>query len=362
MAYLEMYRDRLKHNHKQLKNLFKKHDIHYGITTKLLCGNRTFLEEVLALKPPQVCDSRMTNLKMIKKIDPNIETMYIKPPPKNAIKSLVEYADISLNTDFDNIKRIAKEAQRQNKVHKIIIMIEMGDLREGVLGHQVVPFYEKVFRLKGINVIGIGTNLNCLHGVMPSHDKLIQLCLYRQIIELTFKRKLPFISGGSTVTIPLIYNKQLPKKINHFRVGEALFFGANLFTKKTLPGFYDSVFQLFTEIIELYEKPKVPMGQMEETPLGDSVQVNPDDYGKKSFRAILDVGILDIHPDFLRPVDKDVKIIRASSDMLVVELEQGQKDYKVGSVLKFNLTYMGVLGLMNSRYIEKKIIDEKAAH
>ena len=40
----------------------------------------------------------------------------------------------------------AEEAQKQNKTHKIIIMIEMGDLREGVLGEDLLHFYKEIFK------------------------------------------------------------------------------------------------------------------------------------------------------------------------------------------------------------------------
>ena len=78
-------------------------------------------------------DSRISNLKNIKKLAPHVQTVYIKPPAKRSIVSIVRYADVSFNTEIYTIKMLSAEAQRQNKVHKIIIMIEMGDLREACL-------------------------------------------------------------------------------------------------------------------------------------------------------------------------------------------------------------------------------------
>ena len=134
----------------------------------------------------------------------------------------MRYADVSFNTEFETIRLISEEAVRQNKKHKIIIMIEMGDLREGVLGDNLIDFYSSIFKLPNIEIVGIGTNLNCLNGVMPSHDKLIQLSLYKQLIDATFKVKIPWVSGGSSVTIPLLLKKMLPTGINHFRIGQTL--------------------------------------------------------------------------------------------------------------------------------------------
>jgi len=73
-------------------------------------------------------------------------------------------------------------------------MIEMGELREGVMGDAFIDFYESVFNLSNIEVVGIGTNLSCLYGVLPNQDKLIQLSLYEQLIEAKFNKNIPYVS------------------------------------------------------------------------------------------------------------------------------------------------------------------------
>jgi predicted amino acid racemase len=357
MAYLKLYRKELQHNFDYLDKLFKQNKIKWGITTKLFCGNRDYLREVIDLGIGEVHDSRVSNLKVIKEIDPDTLTIYIKPPPKDIVRDVVKYADISLNTELATLHELSDEAQRQNTVHKVIIMIELGDLREGVMRDDLINFYEKVFRLPGIEVVGLGTNLNCLHGVMPDGDKLIQLSLYKQIIELRFKKEIPLVSGGTTVTIPLLLRNQLPDGVNHFRVGEALFFGKNLFTDGVIEGMSDQVMELYSQIIELSEKPVVPTGDLGVNPQGKAVQIEEDDYGKTSYRAIIDIGVLDIQPNYLVPVDDHIKITDASSDMLVLDVGSNPNNYKVGDMIRFKLKYMGALGLMSSDYIEKKVAD-----
>lgn len=355
MAIIRLYKNRLAHNYAFLDKLFKKHKIEWAVVTKLLCGNEIYLKEVLSLGPKEVCDSRLKNLKKIKQLNPNIQTVYIKPPAKRSIKSIVKYADVSFNTESKTIELLSQEAVRQGKIHKITIMIELGDLREGIMGENLISFYDKVFNLPNIEITSIGANLNCLHGVMPSQDKLIQLGLYKQLIEIKFKKKIPWISGGTSVVVPLLFTKQVPPMINHFRVGEALFFGNNLFTDETIPGMQSDVFKLFAEIIEITEKPKVPIGDLAENPSGELFKVDEADYGKTTFRAIIDVGLLDISPDYLMPEDPDIAIINASSDMLVLDLGGSKNKYQVGELLSFQLKYMGVLGLLNSDYIEKQL-------
>ena len=359
MAYLRLYKDRLKHNYNYLKKLFEKHGKDWAIVTKLLCGNELFLKEILSLGVREVCDSRLKNLKKIKEIDPDVQTVFIKPPPKRSIKNVVKYADVSFNSESSTIQLLSEEAVRQGKVHRVTIMIELGDLREGIMGENLVEFYNKVFKLPNIEIVAIGANLNCLHGVMPSQDKLIQLSLYKQLVEATFNKKIKWITGGTSVTLPLLLRRQVPKAINHFRIGETLYFGNNLVTGKPVRGMKTGVLQLYTEILELTEKPKVPIGQLAENPYGEVYEINESDYGKTSYRAIIDVGSLDISPDYLIPDDPELEVVNASSDMLIVDLGNTKRSYKVGGMISFQLKYMGALHLLNSDYIEKRIADKK---
>jgi len=307
MAFIKLDSEKLKFNFDHLNQLFKKKDIQWAIVSKVLCGNKKFLNELLKLDILQVCDSRVTNLKIIKSIKPSVETIYIKPPAKRSIPNIVRYADISVNTEIETIQLLSEEAQKQHKTHKIIIMIELGELREGVMADDFIEFYERVFKLKNIQVVGIGANLSCLYGVLPNHDKLIQLSLYEQLIEAKFNRLIPYVSGGSSVTIPLIYQKLLPKGINHFRVGETLFLGTDVYNDSPFKEMESNVFRLYSEIIELIEKPLVPQGDMGTNLEGNTFEFDEDNLGKKSYRAIIDIGLLDVESTHIKSTDKILK-------------------------------------------------------
>lgn len=356
MAYITLDRQKLKTNYNYLSKLFKKQKIEWAIVTKLLCGQREYLQEVINLGIQEICDARISNLKTVKELSPDVQTVYIKPPAKGAIQDIVKYADASFNTEFETIKLLSEEAGKQGKLHKIIIMIELGDLREGVMGEHLIDFYGSVFELPNIKVTGIGSNLNCLHGVMPSHDKFIQLSLYKQLIEARFNQKIPWVTGGTSVVIPLIEMHQLPKGINHFRVGETLYFGKDLLNDTVFEGMEADVLRLYAEVIEITEKPVVPIGTLEANPSGEMYEIDEADYGRTTHRAILDLGLLDISADYLIPEDKSIEFVGASSDMLVIDIGDNSKAYKVGDLIPFDLKYMGALRLLNSDYIEKRII------
>lgn len=356
MAFVKLYRKKLEENYQFLDAIFKSRAINWGVVSKLLCGNEIYLKEIIALGVKEIHDSRVSNLRKIKALDSEIQTVYIKPPAKRSIESIVRYADVSFNTEFYTIQMLSEEAKKQAKIHKIIIMIEMGDLREGVMGEELVEFYGNVLSLPNIEIRGIGTNLNCLSGVMPTQDKLIQLSLYKQLIEAKFNIEIPWVSGGTSVAVPLILKNARPMAVNHFRIGEALFFGKDLFTGKTIESMHHDVFKLFAEIIEITEKPDAPTGELGENVAGNTFSMEEtEDYSSTSLRAILDIGLLDMQPQYLILEDKEINIIDASSDMLVIDITHSKKEYKIGDVISFNLKYMGALYLLNSDYIEKKI-------
>ena len=140
MAYIKMNRENLRHNFNFLKDLFDSYELHWGVVSKLLCGNEIFLKELIDLGVQEIHDSRISNLQKVKEINSNVQTVYIKPPAKENVENLIRYADVSMNTEYYTLKLLSDEAQKQNRVHKVIIMIETGDLREGVMGEHLVDF------------------------------------------------------------------------------------------------------------------------------------------------------------------------------------------------------------------------------
>lgn len=355
MAYITLNTSKLKDNYQHLDKMFGEIGIQWSVVTKMLCGNGQYLRALMDLGVKQVCDSRIVNLKMIKSVAPDVETIFIKPPSTRIVKNVVAYADISLNTSYATIKRLSEAAVEMNKVHKIIIMVESGERREGVLKSNLIPFCTKVFQLPNIEVIGIGTNLTCMYGVLPDHDKLKELCWYRKQIEETFGKRIPFVSGGASVTIPLIDRGELPAGINHFRVGESLFLGTDVYSSGPLEGMHQDVFRVYAEVIELYEKPNAPSGALGYNLAGETVEFNMDGVPERSYRAIVDIGLLDVEEKHLAPADDRIKIAGASSDMLVLDIGRNVQGLKVGSIVEFSTDYMGTLRIMNSKYVDKKL-------
>ncbi|UYW02399.1 alanine racemase [Flavobacterium agricola] len=355
MAYIILHQNKLKHNFDYLEQFFKSQNVNWSVVAKILCGHKKYLELLLSFNVNQVCDSRITNLKTIKQINPQVKTFYIKPPAKTAIADVIKYADVSFNSDLYTIQLLNDAAKKQNKTHQVILMIDLGELREGIMREDFLDFYDKLQTFSNIQVLGIGTNLSCLYGVLPNTDKLNQLDLYKQLVEAKFNQTFPYISGGSSVTMPLLANGLLPSAINHFRIGETLFMGTNAYAQEAYDFLEQNVFELRAEIIELYEKPIVPSGELGANLEGETPSFDENDLGKTSFRALVDIGLLDVDINHVTPADLTFTIEAGTSDMTVLDLGKNEAQYKVGDTVRFHLDYMGIVRIMNSKYIDKVI-------
>lgn len=365
MAELIIHTDKIKDNIKKLSTFFKEHNIDWSMVTKVFSGDVEFLKNILSDEVIEdisaIGDSRLTSLKNLKAVNPNMRTIYIKPPAVLYADDVVSYADISLNSSYKTIEVLNQAAKKQNKIHEIIIMIELGELREGVNRDNILDFYRNVFDMSNIKVIGLGSNLGCMYGVEPSYDKLLQLTLYKELIEAKFNKKLKYVSGGSSITLPLIEKNQIPKGLNHFRIGEAVFFGTSPLEGEQFLDLHTDTFEFKANIIELEEKGLVPDGIINEANIGYSIDYNKDDVHEVSYKAILDFGMLDVDKADIEFLDQQISFVGITSDMIVTDIGNNKKNdgsnkFSIGDKMCFRPNYMAVARLLNSKFIEKKFI------
>ncbi len=334
-----------------------QHEASWTVVTKVLCGHVETLRALQELGVQSIGDSRLQNLHTIERLSSDFEAWYLRVPTPSSVHEVVSYTDVSLNSELEVIHQLNSHAREQGKVHSIVIMIELGDLREGILPGSLVRFYKQVFELPNINVLGIGANLGCFSGSVPTIDQFTQLALYRELLELKFKHKLPMISAGSTAVLPLLQQGALPRAINHFRIGEALFLGTDLINGGILTGLRSDVITVSAEIAEIKEKGLVPLGEV--TPTASTFDNEVDDSispGQRGYRAIISIGHLDTDISGITPVNPNHRIAGASSDVTVVNLDDNPEGLGIGDTIMFRANYSALLRLMNSKYTRKEIL------
>jgi len=195
----------------------------------------------------------------------------------------------------------------------------------------------------------------------PPTKRLQRLSSYKEQISVKFNKKLKYISGGSSITLPLIEQGTVPKEINHFRVGEAAFFGVSPLYNKQFLDLHTDTFAFEANIIELEEKKIVPEGVLSDANIGHTADFEDHDASETTVKAILDVGMLDVDKDDIEALDKEVRFVGITSDMMVVDIGknrnvEGKKKYHVGDRIRFRTNYMAVARLLNSKFIDKRFI------
>jgi len=343
----------LHHNIQTIDGWVKDHGASWTLVTKALSGHVDTIRALQALGVRSMADSRVDNLKAIGKISPDFESWYLRPPTLTYVREIIEVSDVSLNSELQVIDDIDRVAGEMGKTHHIIIMIELGDLREGILPGSLIGFYNHVFKLGHVEVLGIGANLGCLAGIVPTVDQMMQLVLYRELLQLKFNHSLPMISAGSSAVIPMLLEGRVPKSINHFRIGEAVFLGTDLIHGGILPGLRDDAFTLEAEIVEIKEKSLAMQADGSGISTFEPISKEKFAPGQRGYRALLAAGQLDTDVKALTPISPNVQLAGASSDVMVVNLGDNPDGMKIGDSVRFRPAYSALIRLMVGKFIEK---------
>ena len=344
----------LEHYHHNIKFLYNKLTTldELFVVTKAYSAYGPIIDKLYEIGIRHYADSRIQNLKSIKEKYPDVTTLQLRLPMASEISELVKYANRSLNSELSTIKLIDEECQRTNKTHDIILMIDVGDLREGIMfDSDYVSFAKEIIKFEHVNLIGVGFNVTCYGSVIPTQETLKQLIAICNDIEEQLNIKLPVISGGNSSSLDLALKDGLPKEITNLRVGDAFLSGMEAAHSTLIPEMYHDIFELEAQIIEIKEKPSYPIGELGVNAFGEVVEY--EDVGIHT-RAIIAIGRQDVSQDDLIPQDKDIKILGSSSDHLILEVKAGK--YQVGDTLKFSLKYGGILSLFTSKYVHKHLL------
>ncbi|MBQ6707347.1 MAG: alanine/ornithine racemase family PLP-dependent enzyme [Clostridia bacterium] len=347
---VEIFTDRIVENAKKMKALCNDSGITLSVVTKLVSDCPEITKKLVESSVDCICESRMENVKSYENIPS--EKWFIRQPMMSEIDDVVKLIDVSLNSEWTSIKALDEAAKKLSKKHKVILMYELGDLREGCDREELFEIIEKTLKLDNIILYGIGVNLCCYGGVIPSEENMAELSFLAEEIEEKFNIKLPVISGGNSGNLKLLLSGKLPKKINNLRMGESIFLGNIPCFEEPLENFNRDNFILNAQIVEIRRKPSVPRGTRYTNSFGEETKIV--DRGER-LRALIAIGKQDVSLSGLTPTDKGIDILGGSSDYIILDVTDSEKNYKVGDVLSFTMNYAATLRVMTSQYVEKII-------
>lgn len=276
----------------------------------------------------------------------------IRSPMLSQVDQVVALVDVSLNTEIEVIRRLSVVAQKTNRIHSVVLMVELGDLREGIMPDHLQSMVAEVLRLPGILLQGIGTNLACRSGIAPDAKNMAELSSLADSLELVFGIRLETISGGNSANLDWALSGADLGRVNNLRLGEGMLLGCEPLHRKPIQGLHADAMTLFAEVIESKSKPTQSWGEMAQSAFGETAPRK--DEGSIT-QSILAIGLQDIDSNGLTPPN-GITILGASSDHLVVNSSNFGKGLRIGDEVPFQLNYSALLRAMTSPYVAKVVV------
>ncbi len=343
---------KIRHNIDALCTLCGEYGVSIAAVTKAVCADERIVRVLEESGAAMLADARTENLAQLNTRKPKL---LLRAPAPEEAREAVRLADISLVSEIDAIRALGKAARAAKKTHRILLMIDLGDLREGLL------FLDRpaIFRAadaaraeEGVELAGVGTNLTCYGAIIPDESNLGELCGIAAALREHTGLPLPIVSGGNSSTLGLLRRGLVPKGVNHLRLGESILLGNDTAACRVMNGLFGDAFTLTTRLIEVQRKPSVPIGESGVNAFGERPMF--ESLGEQ-IRGICKIGRQDTVADGLTPCESGIKIIGASSDHLIVDLTRAGT-HRVGDVLAFTPDYGALLRAYTSPYVDRAYI------
>jgi predicted amino acid racemase len=315
--------------------------------TKATLGSPEIANALLQAGVKSLGDARIENIIKMRHGGVSAPMALIRSPMLSQVARVVKYAELSFNTELDVISSLSAAAQKAKRIHSIVLMIELGDLREGILPNALNHTVREILRLPNIALKGIGTNLACRSGVAPDAGNMAALSALANSIESTFGLSLEIVSGGNSANLDWALSGTDTGRVNNLRLGESILLGCDPLQRQPINGLHTDAIALVAEVIESKVKPSQPWGTLAQSAFG--APAIPKTVGHIQ-QAILAIGRQDIDPLGLEP-PQGIEILEASSDHLMVK--SSRFSHPVGTEITFQLNYSALLRAMTSPYVSK---------
>jgi len=346
---LEIDLDKIHHNASTLVERLAKRGISVTGVTKATLGSPEIAGALLRAGVNSLGDSRIENIEAMHRARVSASMTLIRSPMLSQVDRVVVHADVSFNTELDVIRKLSSAAQGAKRMHGIVLMVELGDLREGIMPGDLENVVRETLRFPNIVLKGIGTNLACRSGVTPDATNMAELSALADSIDATFGPMLEIVSGGNSGNLQWALSGADTGRINHLRLGESLLLGCEPLHRQPIDGLHTDAITLIAEVIESKVKPSQPWGEIGQTAFGEKPPTA--DRGDIS-QSILAIGRQDTDPSGLQP-PPGIEVLGSSSDHLIVD--SGPSRLPVGAEVAFQLNYSALVSAMTSPFIAKVV-------
>ena len=343
---LEINLERIHHNARTLVDLLAPRGISVTGVTKATLGSPAVASELVRAGVVSLGDSRIENLARLRVDGIDTPMMLIRSPMPSQCTTVVRVADLSLNSEMEVIRGLSAAAGEQGRTHGVVLMVELGDLREGILPGDLHNVARETLELANITLRGIGTNLACQSGVAHDAQNMGELSALANRLETDFGIGLDIVSGGNSANLDWALGAAATGRINHLRLGESILLGREPLRRTPIDGLFTDAFTLVAEVIEAKVKPIHPWGEIYETAFGAASPPAPS----SANRVLVALGQQDTDPAGLAPPG-GFEIIGSGSDHVVLAAERPETS--VGSEVRFGVNYAALLRAATSPFVER---------
>ncbi len=346
---LEIDLDKIHHNARTLVNRLADRRISVTGVTKATLGSPEIAGALLQAGVSALGDSRIENIEAMHRANVSAPMTLLRSPMLSQADRVVAHADVSFNTELDVISRLSSVAQKAGRMHGVVLMVELGDLREGIMPCDLENTVRETLRLPNIALEGIGTNLACRSGVVPDAKNMAELSALADSIDESFGLMIGIVSGGNSGNLEWALSGADTGRINNLRLGESILLGRETLHRQPIDGLHTDAITLVAEVIESKVKPSKPWGEIAQTAFGEELVAT--DRGDVS-QTILAIGRQDTDTSGLS-APAGIEILGASSDHLIAD--SGDTHLPVGAELTFQLNYSALVGAMISPFVAKVV-------
>jgi ornithine racemase len=353
---LEIDLDKVGENARTLVQRLATRGIAVVGVTKAVLGLPPLARVLIEAGVAMLGDSRIENLERLTGAEVDAPTILIRSPMLSQVDRVVAHADVSCNTETAVLTALAAAATSAGTTHGVMLMVELGDLREGILPEDLEAVVAGVLQQPSLDLRGIGTNLACQSGIVPDAANMGELSDLVDAIEGRFGLHLDMVSGGNSANLGWALDGIDPGRVNQLRLGESLLLGRDPLDRRSIPGLHLDAFTLVAEVIEAIDKPSAPRGTVAQAAFG-SPTPRPD--RGVIHQAIVALGQQDTDPAGLQPPD-GVTVLGASSDHVV--LDTGSNRLHPGDEVMFGLDYSALVRAMTSPYVACRPMADDQIH
>ncbi|MDI6823093.1 MAG: alanine/ornithine racemase family PLP-dependent enzyme [Bacillota bacterium] len=358
IARLVVNLEAIRHNARLVQQLCSSRGMRLTAVTKGVLGDPVIVRHVISAGVDTLGDSRLRNILRMRTAGIRAEFHLIRAPSPAEIADVLWLADVSYHSEVEVIRALAQAAEAHGRTHRVVLMVDVGDRREGLMPEEVLSAAEAILSMKGVVLYGLGMNVGCVSGVLPSPTNMGLLVELAREIEARLGHRLELVSGGSSAAIPLLLEGRVPAGINHLRMGTAIWLGDYNTWDEPVPGARHDAFELVAPVIELKWKPSLPEGE-----------VGLDAFGRRPvfedrgpmLRVICGLGRQDVYVEGIQPRLPGLRVVGASSDHLILDATAAESTVYVGQEIPFRLNYGALLYAMQSPCVRKEYVGAGAA-